>query len=165
MISSQNSILLSSCAVAVAVGYLIGRAFTGPDSIDREVVGSPCETATPNEDCKMVLVVRNDLGMGKGKVAAQCAHAAVACYEYATSYNPLALKKWRKQGQAKITLQCNSEDELYVLQATAHSLGLPAKVICDAGRTQVAAGSSTVLGIGPGPKSVIDQVTGQLRLY
>ena len=30
---------------------------------------------------KMVLLVRTDLGMAKGKVAAQCAHAALACYK------------------------------------------------------------------------------------
>lgn len=35
-----------------------------------------------------------------------------------------------------------------MLQATAISLGLVAEVIHDAGRTQIAAGSATVLGIG-----------------
>lgn len=35
-----------------------------------------------------------------------------------------------------------------MLQATAVSLGLVAEVIHDAGRTQIAAGSATVLGIG-----------------
>lgn len=35
-----------------------------------------------------------------------------------------------------------------MLQATAFSLGVVAEVIHDAGRTQIAAGSATVLGIG-----------------
>ncbi len=51
-----------------------------------------------------------------------------------------------------------------LLQATAISLGLVAEVIADAGRTQIEAGSRTVLGIGPGPKSIIDKVTGGLKL-
>lgn len=51
-----------------------------------------------------------------------------------------------------------------MLQATALSLGLVAEVITDAGRTQIASGSQTVLGIGPGPKSIIDEVTGNLKL-
>lgn len=57
-----------------------------------------------------------------------------------------------------------SEEELELLQATAVSLGLVAEVIADAGRTQIASGSHTVLGIGPAPKSVIDKVTGSLKL-
>ena len=65
----------------------------------------------------------------------------------------------------KVALQAKSEDELLMLQAAAMSINLTAKMVHDAGRTQIAAGSATVLGIGPGPKSVIDQVTGSLRLY
>ena len=34
-----------------------------------------------SHDNKMVFVIRTDLNMGKGKVAAQCAHAAVMCYK------------------------------------------------------------------------------------
>ena len=64
----------------------------------------------------------------------------------------------------KVALQVKSEEELEVLQAQAVSLGLCARIIQDAGRTQIASGSKTVLGIGPGPKSVIDQVTGHLKL-
>ena len=51
-----------------------------------------------------------------------------------------------------------------MLQAQALSLGLCARIIQDAGRTQIAAGSTTVLGIGPGPKGVVDRVTGRLKL-
>ncbi len=65
----------------------------------------------------------------------------------------------------KVALQAKSEDELLMLQAAAMSLSLTAKLVHDAGRTQIAAGSATVLGIGPGPKSVIGQVTGSLKLY
>ena len=56
-------------------------------------------------DNKMVLVVRTDLNMGKGKVAAQCAHAAVACYKKAVKKTPMLLKQWEVFGQAKITLK------------------------------------------------------------
>jgi len=75
------------------------------------------------------------------------------------------VQRWEAEGQAKVALQVKSEDELLMLQAAALSLSLTAKVIHDAGRTQIAAGSATVLGIGPGPKSLVDQVTGSLKLY
>jgi len=75
------------------------------------------------------------------------------------------VQRWEAEGQAKVALQVKSEDELLMLQAAALSLSLTAKVIHDAGRTQIAAGSATVLGIGPGPKSLVDQVTGALKLY
>ena len=51
-----------------------------------------------------------------------------------------------------------------LLYAKAISVGLCAQVIHDAGRTQVQSGSRTVLGVGPGPRSVVDGVTGGLRL-
>ena len=143
-----------------------------------------------NEDVKLVLVVRMDLGMTKGmcssrdvsiiphicvasaydlfllgKIAAQCGHATLACYKYFLEYAPNSpiLRRWERGGQAKIALQVKSEDELLVMQAQAISLGLCARVIQDAGRTQIASGSKTVLGI-LGPRSVVDGVTGHLKL-
>jgi PTH2 family peptidyl-tRNA hydrolase len=74
------------------------------------------------------------------------------------------LDRWESRGQAKVSVQVKSEDELLMLQAQAMSLGICAKIIHDAGRTQIASGSATVLGVGPGPKSIIDQVTGSLKL-
>ncbi|KIO34771.1 hypothetical protein M407DRAFT_240569 [Tulasnella calospora MUT 4182] len=116
------------------------------------------------EECKMVLVVRSDLGMTRGKIAAQCGHATLACYKTLQKSNPALLAHWERIGQAKVALKCDSEDELLLLQATAQSLNLCARTIQDAGRTQIAAGSTTVLGIGPGPVKLVNQVTGKLKL-
>lgn len=118
-----------------------------------------------DEEVKLVLAVRTDLGMTKGKMAAQCGHATLACYKYLLNNTPSTglLKRWERGGQAKIAVQVRSEEELDTLQALAVSLGLCARVIHDAGRTQIAAGSATVLGV-LGPKSVVDQVTGHLKL-
>lgn len=96
-----------------------------------------------------------------GKIAAQCGHATLACYKSSKS---ALLRRWERSGQAKVAVQVKSEEQLETLQATAISLGLVAEVIADAGRTQIASGSHTVLGIGPAPKSIIDQVTGKLKL-
>lgn len=57
-----------------------------------------------------------------------------------------------------------SLDELQELMGKAQSLGITAEVIQDAGRTQIDPGSLTVLGVGPAPKSVVNQVTGDLKL-
>ena len=74
------------------------------------------------------------------------------------------MKRWERLGQAKVALKVESEEELLLLQAQAVSLGLCAQVIHDAGRTQIASDSATVVGIGPAPKSKVDEVTGHLSL-
>ncbi|KAG0748475.1 hypothetical protein G6F57_000819 [Rhizopus arrhizus] len=110
------------------------------------------------------LVVRSDLGMSKGKIAAQCGHATLACYKVTKKVNPETLKAWEHASQPKVALKCDSEEKLLKLQAVALGLGLTAQTIKDAGRTQIAPGSRTVLGIGPGPSELIDQVTSHLKL-
>ncbi|KAJ3907865.1 PTH2-domain-containing protein [Lentinula edodes] len=117
----------------------------------------------PLDECKMVLVVRTDLNMSTGKIAAQCSHATLACYKTLLSSNPAFLRQWENSGQIKIALKCFSEEELLTLQAQAQSLNLCARSIQDAGRTQVAAGSRTVLGIA-GPAKLVNKITGTLRL-
>ncbi|URD98593.1 Peptidyl-tRNA hydrolase PTH2 [Musa troglodytarum] len=91
-----------------------------------------------SEELKMVLIVRQDLKMGAGKIASQCAHAATGMYAELLQRNKL--------------------------KEAADRCGLPTFVVADAGRTQVLAGSRTVLAIGPGRKADIDSVTGKLRL-
>ncbi|KAI1912637.1 hypothetical protein LOZ39_004288 [Ophidiomyces ophidiicola] len=133
---------------------------------DSEDEGGELATFEGNtEEVKLVLAVRTDLGMSKGKIAAQCSHATLACYKHylVNSPNSPILKRWERGGQAKIALQVKSEEDMLLLQAQALSLGLCARVIQDAGRTQIARGSRTVLGV-LGPKSVVDKVTGHLKL-
>lgn len=114
---------------------------------------------------KMILVVRNDLKMGKGKVAAQCSHAAVSAYKQVQRRNPELLKQWEYCGQPKVVVKAPDEDTLIDLLGRAKEVGLPVSLIQDAGRTQIAPGSRTVLGVGPGPADLIDSVTGDLKLY
>lgn len=50
------------------------------------------------------------------------------------------------------------------LAEKAERLHIPNYIVVDAGRTQIAAGSETVLALGPGNVSEINQVTGSLKL-
>ncbi|KAF9102768.1 hypothetical protein BGX29_004203 [Mortierella sp. GBA35] len=117
------------------------------------------------EEYKMVLIVRSDLNMGKGKAAAQCCHATLANYKELAKKSPKTLARWEYFGQAKVTLKVDNEEDMLLLQAQAMSIGLAAHSIRDAGRTQIAAGSRTVLAVGPGPISVVNSITGKLKLY
>lgn len=113
-----------------------------------------------DEEYKMVMCVRTDLKMQRGKVAAQCGHAVLGAYRAARRSRDAsvrgAVQTWGRQGQAKIALAFpDGEAALLDLQRRARELGLPTYVVADAGRTQVAAGSLTVLAIGPGTKKYI----------
>lgn len=113
---------------------------------------------------KMVLCVNTSLKMEKGKIAAQCGHATLACYRKSLKLCPDAVGWWEHLGQAKIALKIPDDAEMDALQAKARALGLVSYIVEDAGRTQIAAGSRTVLGIGPAPVSVIDSIAAHLKL-
>ncbi|CAO3590771.1 unnamed protein product [Absidia cylindrospora] len=159
--------------VALMTGVFIGRQLSkhvmndfneADDEDNLNELPEGTYDATKYDDYKMVLVVRTNLGMTKGKIAAQCGHATLACYKAVQKTNPKALQKWERSGQAKVALKAVSEEQLLELQAVALSLNITAQSICDAGRTQIAAGSRTVLGVGPGPVDLLNQVTGHLKL-
>jgi PTH2 family peptidyl-tRNA hydrolase len=59
----------------------------------------------------MILVVRNDLKMGKGKIGAQCGHAAVGAYEQAIKKIPSIVRKWSYSGSMKVALKVRVEKE------------------------------------------------------
>lgn len=56
--------------------------------------------------------VNDELKMGKGKIGAQCAHAAVAVVERVAESQPHILDAWEENGQAKICLRADSTTTL-----------------------------------------------------
>lgn len=113
---------------------------------------------------KQAIVVRVDLKMGKGKLAAQVAHASLAAAEASQQRKPGWYGGWKDGGQAKIVLKVESEDALNELFRKARSAGIPASLIQDRGLTQIEPGTVTCLGIGPGPDAEVDAITGKLKL-
>ncbi|KAJ2743818.1 hypothetical protein GGI20_003462 [Coemansia sp. BCRC 34301] len=156
--------VLLAGGTALAAARIIQRTIQ-TSALTESPAKSRSRDQRPTEDTKLVLIIRTDLGMSKGKIAAQCAHATLGCYKRALTQAPSMVRAWEHTGQAKVTLKCASEEELVELQKRAQAAGLVAQSICDAGRTQIAAGSRTVLGIGPGPVSAIDRVSSHLKLY
>ncbi|XP_019184917.1 PREDICTED: peptidyl-tRNA hydrolase 2, mitochondrial [Ipomoea nil] len=129
----------------------------------QEKIMSP-GAASSDDELKMVLVVRRDLKMGQGKIASQCAHAATGMYSELMSSDRSLLRQWELCGQPKIVVTCKNQQEMNNLKEAADSIGLPTFVVADAGRTQVASGSKTVLAVGPGSKAAVDSITGKLNL-
>jgi len=114
---------------------------------------------------KQVMVARADLKMGKGKLAAQVAHASLAAAEEARARRQEWFDDWKAQGQRKIVVRAQSEEELRELLKKARARKLPAALIEDAGLTQLEPGTATCLGIGPAPDEELDGITGSLRLF
>lgn len=111
---------------------------------------------------KQAIVARADLGMGRGKLAAQVAHAALQAYEDADARSQ---REWKGSGQKKVVLKGESERQLFELADVAEREGLPHAVVRDAGHTQLEPGTVTALAVGPGPENLVDKVTGDLSLY
>lgn len=115
-------------------------------------------------EVKQVVVVRADLKMGKGKLAAQVSHASLEAYKLALSKNPKETEEWENSGKAKVVLKVSSEKELLEIYNLAKRAKLPCSLISDAGRTQLEPGTITCLGIGPVEESFVDKITGKLKL-
>mmetsp|Transcript_1814 Transcript_1814/g.3459 ORF Transcript_1814/g.3459 Transcript_1814/m.3459 type:complete len:182 (-) Transcript_1814:152-697(-) len=177
------SLLVAAVLLAFGSGFLVGNKmgqrrerkprdpkesdddFSEADDDDCNALGLTTKK-DPRGEYKLVLCVRQDLGMGKGKIAAQCCHATLGIYKKLSKISPdyPALRIWEHHAQPKIALKVKDEEELNQLRTAANALNLPTIVIHDAGRTQIAAGSATVLAIGPASVALIDEVTGHLKL-
>uniref|UniRef100_A0A182T3D4 peptidyl-tRNA hydrolase n=1 Tax=Anopheles maculatus TaxID=74869 RepID=A0A182T3D4_9DIPT len=171
MIDASLIVGISATVVSFVVGYTIAKLpRLGDASSD-----SSNNQSSPNEgtdkvfsdmggEYKMVLVVRNDLKMGKGKIAAQCGHAAVGAFESGLRNTPASIRKWQSSGQAKIALKVESEVALMEIYRSAKANKLNCCMIRDAGRTQIEPNTKTVLAVGPAPVVAVDSVTGHLKL-
>lgn len=113
---------------------------------------------------KMVIVTRKDLQLSPGKLAAQVAHAAVACALDTKKQNSKWFTKWQNEGAKKAVVKVENIKDFYPLKDKADKLKIITNIIEDAGHTEIPAGTLTVLGIGPAPTNLIDQVTGNLPL-
>ncbi len=110
---------------------------------------------------KQAMVVRSDIKLSRGKLAAQVAHASLGAFLKA---NKRDARQWLDEGAKKIILQCPNLKSLLALEAKAKTLHLPVSLIRDAGLTELKPGTVTAIGIGPAVENKINKVTGQLKL-
>lgn len=124
---------------------------------------------------KQVIVVRKDLNMRKGKLAAQVAHASMKfLVDNNTSERPDTLlvelgpdeAQWLFNGSfTKVVVGCSSEGELRDLLLKAELLGVNACHIIDSGKTEFKGEPTlTCAAFGPAPADEVDRVTGHLSL-
>ena len=110
---------------------------------------------------KQAIVVRKDLDMGKGKMAAQVAHASLGSVK---KCRQSSIDEWESTGSKKIVLKASDESEILQLEKAARRAKLPCFLVRDAGKTQLESGTVTALGIGPAEDSEVDVVVGKLKL-
>jgi len=110
---------------------------------------------------KLVIVMRVDLGMGKGKLCVQAGHASVDAAAHA---NEERVHKWYNSDQFKVVLKVKDEQELLGIAANARAAGLEVWEVRDLGLTQIDPGTMTCISIGPDENERIDSVTKELPL-
>jgi peptidyl-tRNA hydrolase, PTH2 family len=125
-------------------------------------------------DVKQVIVMRKDLGMRKGKMIAQGAHASLkVLLDHASLTDdalviPLdaATREWLVSGRVtKVCVSVDSESQLDAVIEQARAAGVPCALIVDSGRTEFhGVPTKTCCAVGPAPADAVDQITGSLPL-
>lgn len=136
---------------------------------------------------KQMIVVRRDLKMRKGKIAAQAGHACVNAVLMALSRENLLSKvsfdeegmtltgvngadsplcQWFLHGEAKICVYVDSEEALLEIDRKAKEAGILSALIQDAGHTEFHGEPTfTCLALEPQLPEKVDPITGELPLY
>jgi PTH2 family peptidyl-tRNA hydrolase len=124
-------------------------------------------------DYKQVIVLRKDLNMRKGKMAAQAAHASMAailnCGTYTEAEFSLSLddriKPWITGQFKKIVVSVDTEEDLKEIFERAKQEGLITSFIVDSGLTEFnGIPTPTAVAVGPDRSDKIDTVCKHLPL-
>jgi PTH2 family peptidyl-tRNA hydrolase len=116
---------------------------------------------------KLALVIRKDLDMGAGKVAAQTGHAVTVCVVSSATGDGFdaGFNAWYSTGMKKVALAVKDETELLDICKKADAQNVPYYLVTDAGLTQNAPGTKTCAAIGPASEQKMKRITGSLKLY
>ena len=102
--------------------------------------------------------------MSTGKKCAQACHASVEASDLVRIQNKAVWKNWKNTGQKKVVLKAPTKELLYEIYMAIEKINVPRFLVKDAGLTQLPAGTTTALGIGPALSSDLDKITGELKL-
>ena len=125
---------------------------------------------------KQLIIIRKDLGMNKGKLAAQAAHASMSSLLHSFKADEFGMEltyedyhdveQWLNGSFAKIALAVNSEEELEACYKLAKENDLLASYIVDNGTTVFnGVPTPTCVGVGPAQSAVLDSLFSHLKLY
>lgn len=111
---------------------------------------------------KQVIIIRRDLGMSVGKIAAQACHASIGSYK---KVKESKIHRWNLNGQRKVVLAVDTEKEIVKLHKRTIEEGVPCFLVEDAGLTELEPGTITALGLGPAEEEKLDAITGHLEAF
>ncbi len=113
---------------------------------------------------KMLFVVNGSLRMSSGKIAAQVAHCAIDLYQNLLKNQSKSLDYWQEYGETKIVVRGDSTEELIDIETRArNNSSIITSIIEDAGRTEIASGSITCVGLF-GTNEQLNPITSHLKL-
>ncbi len=107
--------------------------------------------------------MRKDLGMSKGKIAAQACHAAIGAYRESIDLYPDKTRAWMREGGKIVVLWVKNKAELIEIDKELPSK-IPKQGVVDAGHTEIEPGTRTCMGLGPWEEEDLDAYTGHLKM-